>query len=378
MKTVILISNLRFGGAEVQTVELANNLSAGGDEVLLMSMDADLSIRERVAPGVRIVVLWKKRYADPKVLKRLVGLLREFKPENFILVNSYPAMYGYLASLFTGRIFKMVNIQHTTLHKGFVDALQNMYYMPAVRRMDHVVFVSANQREHWIREYRISPEKAVVIHNGIDMSRFEGFKAETGTLRAGFGFAPGDVVVGINANLRPEKKHEDLIEALVILRSKGYPVKLLFIGDGVQRSYLEKIIWEKGVGSHVVITGFIQDIRSALSCVDISALTSTAVETLSIAIIESMAMVKPVVLSNIGGAAELVEDGQNGFLYEAGNVAQLAEAISKIIDGELFEEMGRKSFERAKKLFHTTGMVSKYVGLLNDRSRGSATAETTQ
>lgn len=378
MKTAILISNLRFGGAEVQTVELANNLSAGGDEVLLMSMDNDLSIRERVAPGVRIVVLRKKHYADPKVLKMLVRLLREFKPESLIMVNSYPAMYGYLASLFTGRTFKMVNIQHTTLHKGFVDALQNMYYMPAVRRMDHVVFVSANQMEHWIGKYRIRPERALVIHNGIDISRFEGFEADTATLRADFGFAPGDVVVGINANLRPEKKHEDLIEALVILRSKGYPVKLLFIGDGVQRTYLEKIIFEKGVGSHVVITGFLQDIRPALSCVDISVLTSIAVETLSIAIIESMAMVKPIVLSNIGGAAELAQDGQNGFLYEAGNVAQLAESIGKIIDGELFETMGRKSFERAKKLFHTTEMVRKYVELLNDRSHSTVTAETTQ
>ncbi len=364
MKIAVLISNLRFGGAEVQTVELVNNLSARGDKLLLMSMDADLSIRQRVDPGVEIVVLGKKHYADPKVLKKLVGMLREFEPQSFLMINSYPAMYGYLASLFTGRRFRMINIQHTTLHKGFVDAFQNLYYMRAIRRMDNVVFVSINQMEHWIRKYRIDPQKAVVIHNGIDISRFEGFRADTGTLRSGFGFTPDDIVVGINANLRPEKKHEDLIEALMLLRSMGYPVKLLFIGDGVQRDYLEKIIEAKGAGSHVVITGFVQDIRPALSCVDISVLVSTAVETLSIAIIESMALAKPVVLSNIGGAAELAQDGQNGFLYEAGNVGQLTEAIRKIIDGKLFEPLGRKSFEKAKEQFDTAGMVNKYVDLL--------------
>lgn len=364
MKIAVLISNLRFGGAEVQTVELVNNLSARGDKVLLMSMDADLSIRQRVDPEVEIVVLGKKHYADPKVLKKLIGMLREFEPQSFLMINSYPAMYGYLASLFTGRRFRMINIQHTTLHKGFVDAFQNLYYMKAIRRMDHVVFVSTNQMEHWIKQYRINPKKAVVIHNGIDISRFEGFRPDTGTLRSGFGFTPDDIVVGINANLRPEKKHEDLIEALMILRSLGYPVKLLFIGDGVQRGYLEKIIEAKGAGNHVVITGFVQDIRPALSCVDISVLTSTAVETLSIAIIESMALAKPVVLSNIGGAAELAQDGQNGFLYEAGNVGQLTEAIRKIIDGKLFEPMGQKSFEKAKEQFDTVGMVNKYVDLL--------------
>ncbi len=364
MKIAVMISNLRFGGAEVQTVELVNNLSARGDDVLLISMDGDLAIRERVVPGIEVIVLGKRRYADFRMLWRLVGLLRDFKPQSFIMVNSYPAMYGFLASLFTGRRFRMIAIQHTTLFKGFVDGLQNAYYMRIMNRMDRIVFVCNNQKDHWIRKYGINSKKAEVIYNGINMSRFEGYTVDTNMLRTELGITAEDIVIGINANLRPEKKHEDLIGALEVLLPQGYPIKLLFIGDGVRRSFLEKLIETKELGSNVVITGFVQDVRPYLSCVDIAALTSVAVETLSIAIIESMALAKPVVISDIGGAKELVENGWNGFLYKAGNVMQLADAIKKIIEGKLFEPMGNRSFEKAKELFNTSSMVDRYVEVL--------------
>ena len=368
MKLAVMISNLRFGGAEVQTVELVNNLSARGDEVLLISMDQDLAIKERVASGIEIVVLGKRSYVDFRILIRLVRLLRKYRPECFIMVNSYPALYGYLASFFSGRSFKMIDIQHTTLFKGFADTLQNLYYMRILNRMDRIVFVSEKQMNHWITNYRINPQKASVIYNGIELSRFEGYQADVAAIRAELGFKPEDIVIGINANLRPEKKHEDMIEALQNLISQGYPVKLLLIGDGIRRSFLEKFAEEKGVAKHVYITGFVQDVRPYLSIVDIAALTSVAVETLSIAIIESMALAKPVVLSDIGGAGELVENGRNGFLYEAGNIGQLTEALKKIIDGGLFDSMGKVSFEKAKVLFDTVTMVDKYDGLLKNGS----------
>lgn len=364
MKIAVMISNLRFGGAEVQTVELINNLAAGGDEILLMSMDGDLAIRERVAHGIEVVVLGKRAYADFRMLGKIIGILKDFKPQCFIMVNSYPAMYGYLASLFSGRRFKRISIQHTTLFKGFVDGLQNLYYMRIIKRMDRIVFVCNSQREHWVRKYGINPEKAVVIYNGININRFEGYQTDTKKMRDELGFSSSDIVIGVNANLRPEKKHEDLIDALEILLSKGYPVKLLFIGDGVRRRFLEDYIGTKGLGAHIAITGFVQDVRPFLSCVDISALTSIAVETLSIAVIESMALAKPVVLSDIGGARELVESGQNGYLYEAGNVAELAASIEKIIDGQFYRTMGGNSFARAKELFDTGIMTAKYVEML--------------
>ncbi len=364
MRAAIIVNSLRFGGAEVQTVELANNLSARGYDILLMSMDSETGVRERISPGVRVEIVDKKIYLDVRALFKIIRLLKEFQPQALLTVNSYSAMYGYLASIFTGRRFKLVSVQHTTLFQGIVDAIQNTYYTGIIKRMDRVVFVSGNQRLHWLKTFKIKPEKTVVIYNGIDIERFEGFRADRETIRAGLGIGPSEIVIGINANFRPEKKHEDMVDALEALRSEGYPVRLLFIGDGVRRKYLEKYISEKKLSEYVIITGFVQDVRPYLSCVDISALTSTAVETLSIAIIESMALGKPVLLSDIGGASELVDSGKNGLLYKAGNVGQLVDALKEMIDGNQLEAMGKNSADKARRLFNRINMTDKYAELL--------------
>lgn len=364
MKVAVIVNSLRFGGAEVQTVELVNRLSEKGVQVLLMSMDNVTAVKERISDTVRTVILAKRAYMDLGVLSRIVKLIKEFKPEYLLTVNSYSAMYGYLASFFTGRSFKMVSIQHTTLFSGFVDAVQNLYYNKMIKRMDKVIFVSSNQREHWIRKYGIKAERSTVIYNGIDLDRFQGFRADTAKIRESFGIAEGDIVIGINASFRAEKKHEDLVDALEILLEQGYPVKVMFIGDGDRRSFIQKYAAGKGLGERVVITGFVQDVRPYLSCLDVSVLTSVAVETLSIAVIESMALGKPVVLSDIGGASELVDPGENGFLYDAGDVGQLADALKKIIDGKLFASMGKKSLEKAKKLFDGDKMAEGYLKAL--------------
>lgn len=366
MKVAIIINSLRIGGAEVQTVELANSLADRGFEILLLCIGKEIQIIERVSNKIKVVELNKKIYLDLKVLFKITKQLKEFKPQTVLMINSYSTMYGYIASFFTGRSFKMLAIQHTTLFSGMLDRLKNIVDLRIVNRMDGIVFVCNNQRLHWINNYGTNQNKAFVVYNGIDLERFKDFDSNPSLVREELGFKSNDIIIGLNANLRPEKKHEDIIDALGLLINEGYPVKLLIIGDGVRRNHIEEYIKAKEVGDKVIITGFLKDVRPYLSCLDISVLTSVAVETLSIAIIESMAMGKPVVLSDIGGAKELVDLGDNGYIYEAGNVKQLVEALKEIIDRKLFDSMGKKSSEKAEKLFSKNIMVDKYIELIKN------------
>lgn len=366
MKIAIIINSLRIGGAEVQTVELANSLAKRGYEILLMSVGKEIQIRERVSPKIKVVELNKRIYFDLKVLIKIIKQLKDFKPQTLLMVNSYSSMYGYLASFFTGRSFKMLAIQHTTLFSGMLDKLKNIVDLRIINRMDGIVFVCNNQRMHWINNYRTNGSKSFVVYNGIDLDKFKNYNSKPLQLREELRIAPSEIIIGLNANLRPEKKHEDIIDAVEVLLSQGYPVKLLIIGDGVRRNHIEEYIKTKNMSEKVIITGFLKDVRPYLSCLDIAVLTSVAVETLSIAIIESMAMGKPVVLSDIGGAKELVDQGENGFIYEAGNVKQLVGALKEIMDGKLFDSMGKKSSQKAENLFSKSIMVDKYIELIKN------------
>lgn len=366
-KIAIIVSTLRIGGAEIQSVELANSLAAKGCEVTLISLDSRTDIKERISPGIPVHILNKRNFMDLRVLRRLIWIIKAFQPEAMIMTNSYATMLGYFARFFSGQRIKMVSVQHTTLVTDFRDKLENHFYRRIINRMDAVVFVCENQRKYWVKNYGIKAAVSRVVYNGVDLERFAGFQGDTAALRAKLGFSPEDVVIGINAGFRPEKKHEDLLEAAGILTGQGYPVKVLFIGDGETRPRMEELVRSKGLGDIVRFTGFVNDVRPYLDCLDISLLTSVAIETLSIAIIESMAMGKPVILSGIGGAAELVDEGSNGLLYQAGNVPQLVKAVAAVIDGDMFDSMGRKSREKARTLFGKDSMVKGYLDILDEK-----------
>jgi glycosyltransferase involved in cell wall biosynthesis len=138
--------------------------------------------------------------------------------------------------------------------------------------------------------------------------------------------------VGICAALRPEKAHLDLLRAIATLRTKDDSVKLMIIGDGPERAFIERNIGDLGLQNAVAVTGYRQDVRPFIESCDVMVLCSHAVETFSIAALEAMALGKPLILTRIGGAAEQVTPGVNGYLYAPGDIAALVEHLRVLSD----------------------------------------------
>src|ERR1700722_4651092 len=123
------------------------------------------------------------------------------------------------------------------------------------------------------------------------------------------GFEPGDYVIGLCAHFRPQKNHCQLIDAIRILRSRGYPAKALLVGSGPTQSLVEQYAKKSGLLEHIVFAGLQQDVRPYTSVFDVGVLCSLY-EAAPLATLEMMAMGLPVVVSNVGGAAEIVRDGE--------------------------------------------------------------------
>src|SRR5262249_34186459 len=154
------------------------------------------------------------------------------------------------------------------------------------------------------------------------------------------GFSPQDYVIGLCAVMRPEKSHGDLLRALKRLHAGGLPAaKALFIGDGPERASIEAQITQLGLTEHVVITGFQPDERPYIECADVMTLVSHE-ETFSLAALECMALGKPLVLSDVGGASEQILDGQTGVLFKPGDIDSLATQLTKLATPALRAQMG--------------------------------------
>jgi glycosyltransferase involved in cell wall biosynthesis len=195
--------------------------------------------------------------------------------------------------------------------------------------------------------------------------------------RAAHRLGAADYVVGLCAYMRPEKAHGDLLEAVLNARRAGVEVKCLLIGDGPQRQAIEAKIAGLGLGRDVVITGLVADVRLALAACDVLVFTSRS-ETFSIAALEAMAMGKPVVMTDVGGASEQIVEGENGYLYPSGDTAALAGHLVRLAEPARRVQLGRHACRTVAEKFSLAVMVGAYehlfVRLMRARSAAAGSA----
>jgi glycosyltransferase involved in cell wall biosynthesis len=215
-----------------------------------------------------------------------------------------------------------------------------------------------------------------VIYNGVDPEHWQPASPEQkAAMRRALGLADQDFVVGLCGKFRPEKNHVQLVEAIAALRSRGIPARALLIGDGPTRPAIEARARSAGVSGEVLITGLQQDVRPLLAACDVAVLCSLT-ETFSIAALEAMALAKPVVHSDIGGAAEMIRPGDNGFLFPVGDTHALVARLEALASGEARRRMGAAARATIEARFGERAMIDRYEMLLLDlestrRNRGN-------
>lgn len=324
LRILFIADHLKFGGAERHLVAVATGLAALGNEVAVAYLKPYDELAGELAEGgiKQIVCCNSGGGIDFSAIRRLAKLIRDFRPEVLVATLQYSLAMTTLARLLSRSDAPLLFVCHSMEHvqRNRKERLRFTVYRRFYRMAKHVVFVSDLQRQ-FFKALGVHPRSEEVIHNGIDLAHFSApaVTAEASQLRHCLGFAEGDLVIGMCAGFREEKRQIDLLEALRRLRDKQLPAKVLLVGDGIMRPQIEARRDALGLRDAVVLCGFQQDVRPYVAACDIMALTSHA-ETFPIATLEYMALGKPLVASNVGGLSEQVEDGHNGLLYTAGDI----------------------------------------------------------
>ena len=182
------------------------------------------------------------------------------------------------------------------------------------------------------------------ISNGMDLSRFSPLNdGDAFKQRHGIPEQPTFTHVG---RLDAEKRVDELIRALPLIR-KSVDAQFVVVGDGHERRRLIGLAEEEGVEGYVIFTGFIPDeeLPGAYAATDVFCNAGIA-ELQSIVTMEAMATGKPVVAANASALPLLVRDGENGRLFEPGDVDALASHLTEILADEGKRiAMGRESLE---------------------------------
>jgi glycosyltransferase involved in cell wall biosynthesis len=277
-------------------------------------------------------------------------------------------MYATIARRLAGSAAPLAVTYHSTKLLNTKERMQMLAYRPMFWAADRAVFVCEAQRKHW-RARQVFGRRDEVIYNGVDTEHWLPWSgAERKRLRGALGLAEDDYAIGMSAVLRPEKNHLQLVEAIAMLRRRGIAARALMIGDGPMRGAVEERARRLGVAPYVAITGFQQEVQPFLAACDTVALTSFT-EAFSLAAIEAMALAKPVVHSDVGGAAEMIRPGRNGFLYPVGDTSALVERLAALADRAACERMGAKAREAVETQFSERSMIERYESMLLELER---------
>ncbi len=371
MRVVFVTASLTHGGAERHSITLMNRLAERAHEchaVYIKNEDTQLN-RIRLRNGDAVRCLNAARYFDTRALADFAAHISRIRPSAIVAANPYALMYSSLALRLARMRAPLIVTFHSTRLLGAKEQLQMMIYRLFLWASDCLVFVCEKQRRCWLRRGVLS-RRNEVIYNGVDTEEFcdKWSPEERRSLRNALGFSDADYVIGISAVLRPEKNHVQLVDAVAMLRKLGIPARALMIGDGEMRKAVETRARELRVEGDVVITGLKQDVRPCIAACDVVALCSFT-EAFSLAAIEAMALRKPLVHSDIGGAAEMIVPGRNGFLFPVGDTKALVDKLAILADREVSRRMGNNAREMVERLFSERTMVDRYEQMLLELCR---------
>lgn len=361
MRALFVTGSLPNGGAERHAISLLNLMAQRGHDCHAACVKAPHQAHPvaSLVPRGSLRSLQAARYFDRRAIGDLARHISSLRPHVIVAANSYALMYASLARHLSRTGSRLVVTYHTTRLLNLKEHLQMLAYRPLFWAADCTVFLCQTQQRHWHRRGLFS-RRSVVIHNGIDIAHFrEPQPSARADTRRALGIAESDYLIGTVALLRKEKNLLQLVEAVARLRQQGLPARALLIGDGDERRAIQSHARALDISSAILITGLQQDVRPYIAACDVMTLCSVT-ETFSLAALEAMALGKAIVLSDVGGASEMVVPRWNGMLFPVNDTDAYVDRLAALSDPAVSAHMGSNARHLMERRFSATLMVDRY------------------
>ncbi len=237
----------------------------------------------------------------------------------------------------------------------------------------HLVLAVSDYTRHMLETSAYAGLPIVTVRNGVDTGYFHPWPAEAAAVERARHAEDAVLLLGSNAGTADHKGWMDLIEAVAILdEDKKRQVRVLLCGKPLspgQSARLEAL----GLSDRVRHLGMLDDVRPMIAAIDVGFVLSYAVETISFACREMMAMGKPVLISDYAGLPENIEPGLDGWVVPVRDRSAIAQAVTGMLeDPTRLADMGRHAAAHAEREFGLEIFVSSteaaYIAACSDRS----------
>ncbi len=362
MRILYGIDSLKIGGAEMLLLNMLKRYQPNHQIEIAYFTDGPLH-EDIEAMGIPVHRISKQGLKDPLAFVRLFRIIRRFKPDVIHTHLTKSDVTGQLMGFLAGVPVRVVSLHNNDSWrtKALFSTVMRLIVSPAQK----YIAVSEAVRDYIVENSRYPEDRMLVIENGIDLDRFDPAKI-TPYDRAAWGISPDAPVVAIIGRLQPQKAHTVFLEAAALVKNEMPEARFVIVGDGDLRAELEAKRDELGLQQQVVFAGIIRDIPAVLAAVDILTFSSDW-EGLPVALLEGMAMEKPVVSTAVGGVPLVVQDGENGLLVAPRQPQKLAAELLRVLrDPELASRLGQAARRTIAERYSAGVMHDRILRLYRD------------
>lgn len=355
----VLIIDLakRYGGAEVRVLDTAKLLHGHYPYAVATLVGSPLHQRLQKA-GLTALPLPFAR-SDPRLLLFLLDAIRRNGYKIVDAHNVQSQFWGHLAAMLTDA--SKVSTIHSAYKLEHNGSLKGRLYEQVLRLNNGLGsrFVAVSEAVYsYLQNTGIPPDRISLIHNSIDLPSSAARKQDHPLLES-LGWDRGAFVVIVVARLEPVKGHTFLIEAVSRIRAHYPQLRVLLVGEGRTRAALETQLKQTNLQEYIHLAGFRDDIPALLNASDAFCLPSLS-EGLPYALLEACAHRLPVLVTEVGGMAELLSHQHSGYLIPPANPEALAEGLSWLIDHpQEAAAMEQAAFDTIQRQFSQDEMINK-------------------
>jgi len=357
-----------YGGSGVVATELGIELAARGHEIHFITYSQPFRLTGREANihyhevPVSNYPLFEYPPYDLALATRMAEVAEFYQLDllhvHYAIPHSVSALLAKQMLAAKGKHLPFI----TTLHGTDITLVGlDRSYLPITKfgidESDGVTAISAYLRERTQEAFGVTRE-IEVIRNFVNCDFYIRNPEIIAAQRPRFANADEKLLVHLS-NFRPVKRVSDVVSVFARV-AKEIPARLMLIGDGPERSAAEFLAMRYGIADRVHFLGKQDNVNELLSLADLMIMPSE-MESFGLAALEGMACNVPSIATSVGGVPELIESGQNGLLYEVGDITGMSEgALSLLTDPDKLEAMSRAARKTAQDKFCASRIIPLY------------------
>jgi len=355
MKILHINTERTWRGGEQQTLNLLSGLTQRRIICHLVCQTGSPMAERAAGAGVRVFPITMRGEIDLAAVLRIRKLIHRF---NYNIVHSHTShahSLAYLASINTGVIRLVTRRVDFSIFRHSFLKLSGIKYRYLA---DFYIAISHKIKDVMVDD-GISGQRIFVVHSGIDPQRF--MQATGDHLLSEFDIQANQKVVINVAHLAEHKGQTYLVRAIPRVLAKLPDTRFFIVGQGELMEKLKETASGLGLKRELIFTGFRDDVADFYQIADLYVMSSVQ-EGLGTAVLDALALAKPVVATRTGGLPEIVHDGKTGRLVAPADPGALADGIIDMLShAERARSMALAGRERVLGHFSVDAMVAKNI-----------------